>query len=1310
MKLLSKLGSSQRHFRRSILTATILPAVFASSAFATTNWSGPVALDTGAAPDDIHVLANSTVTLANTGSGLSITETVIFFEPTIASELLTVNGPGLTLRSINTVLSIANSKTITINGTGDFAPGALSTGPTVGTATDTAIALQKNGGAGTLILDDHTGNFLANATLRVLDGRVSIVGDGASVNPNPISSLSTRIEIGSTGFQTPILRFGSSGATNTTFINSFNVKNTGTIEHVSTTTDSISNAAGDHGITGGKTLTVNVVAGGLIINGTIGNLVAPNSAGGLLKKTGAGTTLTLTGSAFVSNLNIAEGRVDVPGQFRTSTTPTFGANTTLSLTNTSASQVNGLPATVIVPTGATLEGVPGAFTVSAGVHSTLSLTGGTLNLGIDIGPPTPGLATNLYTTGWQLAQNAFGGPQFPANTYATYVSYFNGIGTGTSTTTSAGGVTELSFDPAYGDTAMFQILAPTYTRKDDIVARFKGKIIITTPGAYTFATDADDGSMLYIDGATVVSNNASQGHIRRTGTVALGPGLHDIDIGYYEGGGLNGIVVDYNGPDTGGAQTVIPNAVLLPLGSAPATFQNPIAVSQNSVINTGNGATAASLALSVGKVVNVNGYQLDMGPLTLTGGAGLYTINANTQFAEVCARSVSDGGAAVTLVNNGPGTLVLESGASPQLQNAASSVTSAALGIVLGGAGGSPTGAATINVNGGSLTLSSKGGDQSYTPVGMSFTNGGIISAGKICEGVAGTVGTPIRTTLTPAITVNNAAILALNTRDNYILRVGAISGAGSVSVLSGTVEHSGLVNLTGTGQFTVANAKDSTLAGASAAAVSVTDGTLTNTGTLNSASSLTVTKSTLSSSGNITATGSVAATDSTLSGTGGLSAGSTLDLLRTTLNKGGNTSSTGAMTITDSTVTNGGTLRSSSTMDIVHSTVTSTGNISATGALTATNSTITANAGATAASISVTDSKFINTGALATGAGGFSLSGAANQSTLELHGGTISGPIAATGGVIHATSGLTVAATTATFTGFNPTGLLGRFTFTGGGGQIHRGDTQSGILSIQTGTNGLVEKVLNQPLNFPNNGTGDATISTFFNGANTGPGFTIGFFGNFTAPTTGLYTLQTGLNDDDAGFWVDLDGDGVFEGGNAGGTPGANGNELIAWASCCGDGANQHPGTVTLTAGNSYKVGIAVEDGQGESGLVGRITAPNESLKIINPASLDQAGWWSYGLPNQVIVDSGAELDIRAINGDVNVLVNGHLEFDGAGSSTVSTITIGNGGIVEVGSGPPSPAGLAEAALPVPEPASLGLIILGALGCLTGRRRSSRD
>jgi hypothetical protein len=119
-----------------------------------------------------------------------------------------------------------------------------------------------------------------------------------------------------------------------------------------------------------------------------------------------------------------------------------------------------------------------------------------------------------------------------------------------------------------------------------------------------------------------------------------------------------------------------------------------------------------SLSLTAGKTLTVNGYRLTTGPLTLTGGAGTYTFNTATAAGETVVSSVIDGNAAVAIVKNGPGTLVLEAGASPQLQNAGSSITASdgGIGLVLGP--NNPAGNATLNVNGRSLIFSSKGGDQ----------------------------------------------------------------------------------------------------------------------------------------------------------------------------------------------------------------------------------------------------------------------------------------------------------------------------------------------------------------------------------------------------------------------------------------------------------------------------------------------------------------------------------------------------------------------------------------------------------------------
>ena len=81
----------------------------------------------------------------------------------------------------------------------------------------------------------------------------------------------------------------------------------------------------------------------------------------------------------------------------------------------------------------------------------------------------------------------------------------------------------------------------------------------TTPVPINFATTSDDGSMLYIDGNAVVNNNNFQGATQATGLADLTPGLHTIDVEYYQGGG--GATMDVQWDPTGGTNFVdIPNS------------------------------------------------------------------------------------------------------------------------------------------------------------------------------------------------------------------------------------------------------------------------------------------------------------------------------------------------------------------------------------------------------------------------------------------------------------------------------------------------------------------------------------------------------------------------------------------------------------------------------------------------------------------------------------------------------------------------------------------------------------------------------
>ena len=155
---------------------------------------------------------------------------------------------------------------------------------------------------------------------------------------------------------------------------------------------------------------------------------------------------------------------------------------------------------------------------------------------------------------------------------------------------------------------------------DNVEARWYGDILIpgtgNTPVVVNFATSSDDGSDLYIDGNLVVNNNFYQGNTRRTGLATLTPGLHTIDIEYYQGGG--GASMDAQWDPTGGTNFVdIPNTaffIYTPVntvtknGTGTLTLSNTntyiglTSVSAGTLIATANGAmgpaTAAGIVVS----------------------------------------------------------------------------------------------------------------------------------------------------------------------------------------------------------------------------------------------------------------------------------------------------------------------------------------------------------------------------------------------------------------------------------------------------------------------------------------------------------------------------------------------------------------------------------------------------------------------------------------------------------------------------------------------------------------------------------------
>ena len=87
------------------------------------------------------------------------------------------------------------------------------------------------------------------------------------------------------------------------------------------------------------------------------------------------------------------------------------------------------------------------------------------------------------------------------------------------------------------------------TNRDDLFAlNFTGYIHIPRDGVYTFYTNSDDGSNLYIDGIKVVDNDGTHYNRERQGSIGLESGLHEISVGYFQSTGGKLLSVLYEGP------------------------------------------------------------------------------------------------------------------------------------------------------------------------------------------------------------------------------------------------------------------------------------------------------------------------------------------------------------------------------------------------------------------------------------------------------------------------------------------------------------------------------------------------------------------------------------------------------------------------------------------------------------------------------------------------------------------------------------------------------------------------------------------
>lgn len=92
-------------------------------------------------------------------------------------------------------------------------------------------------------------------------------------------------------------------------------------------------------------------------------------------------------------------------------------------------------------------------------------------------------------------------------------------------------------------------------RSDNFGAVFTGYVQVDQAATYTFYTESDDGSALYIGDQLIVNNDGLHGMQEASGSILLRPGYHELRVEFFEAGGGAGLIVSRSG--AGDAKRVV---------------------------------------------------------------------------------------------------------------------------------------------------------------------------------------------------------------------------------------------------------------------------------------------------------------------------------------------------------------------------------------------------------------------------------------------------------------------------------------------------------------------------------------------------------------------------------------------------------------------------------------------------------------------------------------------------------------------------------------------------------------------------------
>jgi len=524
-------------------------------------------------------------------------------------------------------------------------------------------------------------------------------------------------------------------------------------------------------------------SGGAITLGAGSTLKAGSGAIGSLS-TGGDSTIEVSGS-----LSVAGSTYNDQGIAGTMTKQGAG---TLSLDNISGSGVIAGDTTFRVEAG-TLKTV-GADPL--GGSQNVVMAGGTLTVE---GAPfmVDGLAGSLFRS---IPRNETYVNLDGANYQHTSGRVFTGDKASTILTTAAEAgynivVTGSTRCDNNNDWGPFPTLSSDW---EDMVTAYSGRFTPRVDGVHNFHWNNDDRGLMYIDlnDDNVFDNServaAYAWNANGNVTLNAGQGYNVVYMAQEFGGGRN---VWWAMTEPGGGEAIINpsdgRGTWQTGGAAAIDLQTTLTVDTAAVstlrLISGYGANLRELALKDGslQITGATGLTVEQASIS-TATSGTVGLMTDTPTVLTDVAGFNGNGQTVRIAKGGAADLILN-----KLGTGLENATFAAEGGRLVGVHGSnPFGAATLEVNGGEIVLSSAGGNVTYdNPVHV--TGDGTLTAGQAGGGVAG----PLTVTLgsmANGVSIDAGRTLTMRSTDNYTLDVAGQLSSGNVKVTEGIVALSG--------------------------------------------------------------------------------------------------------------------------------------------------------------------------------------------------------------------------------------------------------------------------------------------------------------------------------------------------------------------------------------------------------------------------------------------------------------------------------------------------------------------------------------